>query len=211
MKSIHEIKRQEVADTPILLFDCELTNGEVVRWSTHRVRIGEYSYQARVLRHNLFEMRAMSDDSVDGIAKISVVLANADGDLSQRERSVGWKGARLRVSFVFYDLAEGEPTSAPSLLFRGAANAPEEITEATFTLTFSSRFGLQRTYLPQIRIQRHCPWTFPVTVQQREEAASVNGDPYDARWRCGYSADVPGGVGNLDGGTPFTACDFSRS
>src|SRR5581483_701756 len=32
-----------------------------------------------------------------------------------------------------------------------------------------------------------------------------------SRWyRCGYSADVPGGFGNLDGGGAFTSCDKSR-
>ncbi len=38
--------------------------------------------------------------------------------------------------------------------------------------------------------------------------ASPEGFP--AIYRCGYSADIAGGTGNLSNGQAFTSCDYSR-
>ena len=78
MTSIHESKKSEVVQTPLLLFECTLKNGAVERWSTHRASAGGSLYSARVLRHNLFEFRAASAEGVDGVSRVSVTLANAD-------------------------------------------------------------------------------------------------------------------------------------
>src|SRR3981081_4296933 len=119
MTSIHEIKKREVTDTPLLLFECQLRSGAVERWSTHHVDIGSVTYRARVLKHNLFDINATSEEGVDGIAKISISLANADSYFSQIERSSGWKGAKLTVQFLFFDAKAGVPTSDSSVVFRG--------------------------------------------------------------------------------------------
>ena len=93
MQTIYELKEQAVTGTPLLLFDCVLTDGRVERWSTHRVQNGGETYEARVLRHNVFEIQAASEQGVDGVPRISLSLANADSHFSQLERSVGFKGA----------------------------------------------------------------------------------------------------------------------
>jgi len=67
-------------------------------------------------------------------------------------------------------------------------------------------------YLPEILIQRLCPWTFPTTASQRQEA--VNGGSQGAFspfYRCGYSPDQPGGVGSLNDDVPFVTCDYTRA
>ena len=72
--------------------------------------------------------------------------------------------------------------------------------------------NLQRLLLPQVRIQRRCPWEFPATADQRQMA--VGGGPdgkYSRFYRCGYSAGEPGGSGSLDGSTPFTGCGYTRA
>jgi len=53
--------------------------------------------------------------------------------------------------------------------------------------------NLQRLMLPQIRIQRRCPWQFPSDAGQRTEAidGGVNGK-YSLYYRCGYSAGIAG-------------------
>src|SRR6185369_16459301 len=79
-------------------------------------------------------------------------------------------------------------------------------------ITFTNRLNLQRVVLPEVRIQRRCPWVFPATADQRLEA--LNGGAkgkYSALYRCGYSPDQAGGVGTLNGGQPFTVCDYTRS
>jgi hypothetical protein len=212
MTSIYDIKTQEVTDTPVLLFDCTLPTGAVERWSTHAVVIGGNTYTPRVLKHNLFDIRFTAEDGVDGISKVAIIVANADSHFSQIERSIGWKGSQLTVTFAFYDLVADQETSDSRVLFRGLCNPPDEIAESQVRLSFVSRLSLQRTLLPEVRIQRLCPWVFPSTSGQRTEG--VDGQDrgkYSRFFPCGYSADLGGGVGNMNGTAPFTTCDYSRS
>lgn len=97
MQSVHDVKKLEVTETPVLLFECTRTSGTVERWCTHAVS----GYDARVLRHNLLEFRSGADDSIDAVSRVSLTLANADSHFSQVQRTEGWKGAKLRVGFVF--------------------------------------------------------------------------------------------------------------
>src|SRR5258708_6230056 len=141
MSTIFQHKEQSATETPILLFDCELSNGQIERWSTHTVAVGGNSYQPRVLRHNLFEMQTASDLGVDAIPKASITLANADSHFSEIERSVGWKGASVTVRFLFFKLKQQAPETESLILFKGLANPPEEITESTFRLTAVNRMS----------------------------------------------------------------------
>src|SRR6185369_6241680 len=98
------------------------------------------------------------------------------------------------------------------VVFQGICNAPDAIKETTFRLTAANRMNLQRLLLPQVRVQRRCPWEFPGTGTQRTEAVDggVNGK-YSRYYRCGYSAGVAGGTGNMDNGAPFTSCGYTRA
>jgi len=212
MQTIFDLRAGEVTDTPLLVFDCVLSNGQTEHWSTHSVTAGGMAYAARVLQHSIFEIQTASDQGVDGIPKISIVLANADSHFSEIERSCGWKGARLRVGFLFYDLRNGAPLTDTSVIFQGVCNPPDEIREATFRVTATNRMNLQRLLLPQVRIQRRCPWEFPATADQRTEGVDGGASgKYSRYYRCGYSAGLAGGTGNLNGGAPFTACGYTRS
>src|SRR3954471_3013895 len=211
MQTIFELKEQAVTETPLLVFECTLANGRVERGRTHRVSADGSVYEARVLSHNVFEVQAASDQGVDGIPRISIVLANADSHFSELERAVGWKGARLKVAFLFYDLRNSQPASEMSVLFQGICNPPDEIREATFRITASSRLNLQRLVLPQVPIQGRCPWEFPSGEAKRQQAIDGGASAkYSRYYRCGYSAGVPGGQGSLDGGAPFASCGYTR-
>src|SRR5436853_2187926 len=107
MPSITDVKELETPETPLFLFECTLKSGDVNRWSTHQVTVEGQTYEARVLRHNLFEMKSSYDEATDGISKVSVTLANADAFLSPIQRTIGWKGARVKVTFLFFNLASG--------------------------------------------------------------------------------------------------------
>ena len=211
MPTIDELKEQEITPTPLFLFECVLPGGAVERWGTHAITFDGHEYATRLLRHNMFELRASGDDGLDGAAKISVTLANADSHYSQVERATGFKGAQVTVRFLFFDIVAGTAASEARVVFRGVAGDPDEITEATLRVTFANRFNLQRIVLPEVRIQRRCPWRFPATVEQRQEALDGGGEGrYSALHRCGYSAGLTGGEGVLDGGVPFTTCDYTR-
>jgi hypothetical protein len=212
MATINEIKELAETDTPLLFFECTLPSGDVAYWSTHSIIFNNHQYEARVLRHNLFDLQLSADDAMDGISQLSIMLANADSAISELNSEIGLKGTQLTVYFAFADLPSGKITTESTILFRGVAGDPEEITEDSLTITFTNKLCLQRIPIPDVRIQRSCPWTFPATSDQRTEA--VNGGSngrYSAFFRCGYSADVPGGVGNLDNGQAFTTCNKSRA
>jgi hypothetical protein len=211
MATINDLKQHETPGTPLLLFECTLSSGDLQLWSTHRVTVDGKKYLARILKHNLFDLRSSSDEATDGISKSTITLANADAFLSSIERNVGWKGAQLTIRFLFFDLKDETPLSESSVVFRGVANPPDHSDESTLQLSFANRLSLQRVFLPEIRIQRRCPWSFPAGESQLKEA--VDGGS-KGRWsqfyRCGYSAGQSGGVGSLNGSVPFTSCDYTR-
>lgn len=212
MATIDQIKQLAEADTPLLFFECVLPSGDTEYWSTHSILFSENTYSARVLKHNLFDLQLSADDAMDGISQLSLVLANADSALSELNSVIGLKGTQVTVYFAFADLPSQVITTESMVLFRGIAGDPDEITEDALTLTFTNKLSLQRIPVPDVRIQRSCPWNFPSTLDQRTEA--LNGGSlgrYSRYYRCGYSADVPGGVGTLNSGQAFTSCDYSRT
>ncbi|MBM3787580.1 MAG: hypothetical protein FJW30_24760, partial [Acidobacteria bacterium] len=212
MPTIFEIKEQEILETPILLFDCELRSGQHEYWATHEVTFAGNVYLPTLMEHSQFDVRAQSEDGIDAAARISVSLANTDSRYSQIERTTGFKGAKLTLRFVFFDVKAGTAATEAEVLFRGVANAPESILESKIRLSFNNRLNFQRVVLPEVRIQKRCPWLFPSTGAQRVEgiAGGVRGQ-YSPFFRCGYSAGEDGGVGNRNGTQPFTSCDYTRA
>ncbi|MDQ2841576.1 MAG: hypothetical protein M3Y72_11175 [Acidobacteriota bacterium] len=212
MATINQVKQLPETDTPLLFFDCILPSGDSQYWSTHAIQFNGQNYSARVLKHDLFDLQLSSDDAMDGISQLSLTLANADSAISQLNATTGLKGSGLTVYFAFADLPSGTITTESTVLFRGVAGDPDLITEDALTLTFANKLSLQRIPVPDVRIQRSCPWNFPSTSSQRTEAS--NGGElgrFSRFFRCGYSADVAGGVGNLESGAAYTSCDKSRA
>lgn len=212
MPTIDNFKEQVAAPTPLFLFDCLLASGSTERWSTHAVSVSGTAYPARLLRHNLFQLQSSSDTGLDGAAQVTVTLANADSHFSEIERETGFRGGQVTIQLLFYDLVANAPVSDARVIFRGIGNTADEITESGFKVSFSNRLNLQRIILPDVRIERQCPWMFPSTSAQRLEA--LNGGArgsYSPLHRCGYSPDQTGGAGNLNSGTVFTTCDLTRA
>jgi hypothetical protein len=212
MQSALIAKEQLSADTPLFLFDCTLSDGTVQHWSSQSVTWSGIAYEGRLVRHNLFEAQLASDMQVGGAPKLSFELANADSQLSEIERQTGFKGAQLTVKSVFFDLLAGGATTDTTVVFHGLMNPPDTITETIFRLSAMNRMSMQRTVVPEVRVQRMCPWRFPSTPAQR--LIAIDGRPrgkYSPLYRCGYSPDQANGVGNLNGNVPFTTCAYTRS
>jgi len=212
MSTINVIKQLPEADTPLLFFQCVLPSGDAQYWSSYTLPFGGNTYTARVLKHDLFDLQLCADDAMDGLTKLSLTLANADSELSELNAAIGFKGSQLTAYFAFADLPSLTVTSESTVLFRGIAGDPDQIGEDFLTLSFTNKLSLQRIPVPDARIQRSCPWTFPSTLAQRTEALT-GGDSgrFSRFYRCGYSADIAGGVGNLNDGQAFTSCDYSRT
>jgi hypothetical protein len=208
----YNLKEQPLTDAPLVVFNCVLADGQTENWCTHAITIGSVNYDARVLQHSNFDIQTASDQGVDGSPKITVVLANADSYFSEIEQSTGFKGAQLTVGFLFYDLVNNVPLTDVLVVFQGICNPPDQIKESTFRLSAGNRMNLQRLTVPPVHIQRRCPWDFPTTLAQRKEAVNGGADgQYSPFYRCGYSADVQGGTGNLNNGAAYTSCGYVRS
>ena len=212
MGTINVVKQLPETDTPLLFFQCVMPSGDTEYWCTHAITFIGNAYSARVLKHNLFDLQLSADDAMDGISQISITLANADSALSELNNVIGFKGSQLTVFFAFADLSTLAVTTESTVLFQGTAGDPDEIAEDSLTLSFINKLCLQRIPTPEVRIQRSCPWNFPSTLDQRTEAVNGGADgKYSPYYRCGYSADVAGGVGNLNAGQAYTSCDQSRA
>ena len=162
MQSALTAKEQLDADTPLFFFDCTLADGTVRHWSSRTITWNGTLYEGRVVRQNLFEAQLASDTQVGGPPKLTFELANADSELSEIEQQTGFKGAQLIVQPVFFDLATGVPDERfDAVVFRGLMNPPDTITETTFRLSAMNRISMQRTVIPNVRVERMCPWRFP--------------------------------------------------
>src|SRR5580698_8719015 len=212
MSTIDVLKEQTTPTTPLFLIDCVLSSGATESWVTHAATFNGTSYAARLLKHTLFQLVTSSTDGLDGATQIALTLANADSHFSEIEREPGFKGAQVTIQFLFYDFVANAAASEARVVFRGIANSPDEITESSFRVTVMNRLNLQRIILPDVRIERSCPWSFPSTSAQRLIALTGGvKEEYSSLYKCGYSPDQTGGVGNLKSGAPFTSCDFTRT
>ena len=213
MANINQLKQQPETDTPVLLFQCVLPSGDVERWCSHGVYLDGNYFEARILKHDLFDLQLSSDDAMDGVSQISLVLANADSAISELNVAIGFKGAQLTVYFAFADLPSMQVRTETTILFRGIGGDPDEIREDSISLSFINKLNLQRIPLPEVRIQRTCPWNFPTSAAQRREACDGGaGGSFSRFARCGYSADLAEGCGNFDTeDNPFATCDKSRA
>src|SRR5579862_5195001 len=213
MQSAFTAKEQLDADTPLFFFDCILADGTIRHWSSRTITWNGILYEGRVVRQNLFEAQLASDTQVGGPPKLTFELANADSELSEIEQQTGFKGAQLTVQCVFFNLAAGTATAGPVVVFSGLMNPPDNISESTFRLSAMNRISMQRTVVPNVRVERMCPWRFPTTAAERLEAVDGGAErgKYSSFYRCGYSPDQANGVGNLNGNAPFTSCSFTRS
>src|ERR1700753_4164331 len=134
MAAINEVKQYPESDTPLLLFRCVLPSGDVECWGTHAIGFNGEFYAARVLKHNLFDLQLSADDAMDGISQLSITLANADSAVSELNWAIGFKGSQLTVSFAFATLPNGMITTESTILFRGIASDPDQITEDSLRL-----------------------------------------------------------------------------
>ena len=163
---------------------------------------GGNAYNARLLKHNLFQLRASSNDGLDGSAKITVTLANADSHFSEIERETGFKGAQVTITFLFYDLVASAAASESRVVFQGTGESAagdhrigihghvqEPAESAAHHAAGSADFAA---------MSRGC---FRRDLAQREEALDGGATgKYSALYKCGYSPDLTGGVGNLNSG-----------
>ncbi len=212
MQNPFTTKEIAAGDTPIFLFDLLLSDLMALHWSSRTIAWNGATYSGRIIKHNLFDTQLDSDTGIGGVPKVCFEVANADSVVSELQASTGFKGAIVTIRVVFVDVLSAAVTSDPVLIFQGVANPPEQIRENSVRLSALNRMSMQRAVLPDVRVQRMCPWRFPATPAQRLVAIDgAERGRYSPLYRCGYSADQTGGTGNMNGTVPYTSCANTRS
>lgn len=218
---------KELAQTyqPLLLLEFTLKNGDVHRYSSHPLhnsyaappsagsyQFAGYPWEPRVLTQDIGAIQAMSDMGTEIVPQVSIVLADPDKTLFAIESSVGFKGATLKMYSTMWDAGDRttgafSSNSPTPIKFIGKCSSATDMSDDSFTLVATSLMGMSQTQMPPLRVQPKCSWTFPPTAAARAEA--VDEDSASIFKECGYSFGEVGGVGNSNGGSAFTFCDYS--
>lgn len=207
--TILEAKERSVMPPLAILCDLTLTDGSILHWSTLKCSYESQHYSARISDERAMYWRLTGDLTNDGSNSYSLSIGDADGQVSAMNRAGLLRGAFAKV---FLGVCEAGQISDRSALVAGIVDNYSETDSRTMKISLTNRLNASRTHFPPMRIQKRCSWSFPKNSLERELALSSGEDGrYSTLFRCGYSADLTGGVGNLDNGVPFTGCDFTRT
>jgi hypothetical protein len=188
MATINELKEQAQAARPVILATFTFADGSVYRCATGAFTYGGNAYAARIDEEDIDRLAHLSESGVDRVPSATLRLADPDGTLwTSYERAVGkgFKGARLTLAFVFYDVATDTYSSDSITPFVGVCDTPA-VDEKYITITAHARLNLSRFFLPTFPIQVRCPKLNPVNAAQRALAA----DPNSPFYLCGETRDV---------------------
>lgn len=165
MSSPISVLSQQAQTYPgILLFDItSAEDGTVLHLSQLPYSSGGISYTAQVLGVSGFEQRL--EDSPLGIMAIpdiSIILGDANGSMTTWDNAHYFKGAKITVTFVFYnEQTKGAASSDSRVIFKGICNAPDQVTATQMTISAYSRFNAEYLLLPTSRISQFSQTSFP--------------------------------------------------
>ncbi len=179
--TINDVKERAVGLCPLFLFDFAFAGGGTLSVCSHPVTYGSVAYEARVMQQQVDAIQALSPHGIDVPGSIQLTLADADKSLWAIELSDGFRGARVQVTFGFYNFDDGT-WSEVIVPFLGRCNRPE-VDDETLKVTASFILNLEAKMLPSYPIQARCPKLFPGTTAAKALAA-IPGSIYYA---CGVT------------------------
>jgi len=193
LTSINSSKDLAQAYQPLLLAVITFSDGTVLRLSTHPLKVSEggfqYSsadYSGRIISYEIGAFQGYDTTGIDVIPKVSMVIADADKSIKiNYEDAKGFAGATLDLTFVLWEADTSTYSSDFILKFRGICDAAETDFE-TLTVSAANKLNLQRKQLPNVLIQRRCPWINPTTTAQRATASNEDSFFYE----CGETRDL---------------------
>ncbi len=204
------LERKDQAVIPATAILCQITprGGETLYWASVPCTHGALTYEARLSQEQENSWRFSADLTAESAASLQILAANADGAVSELRRTGALRGAQIKI---FAAVLNGAAVEDAQAMFTGIVDNALESDSRFAKIVALSRLSAVRSSFPPMRIQKQCAWAFPKNEGERAAALSSGEDGrYAPLFRCGYSAGLPGGFGNMDGGQPFTSCDFTR-
>lgn len=213
LTTINEAKDSTETYQPLLLAVITFTDASVLRLCTKPLstaqggyQYGGQNYDGRILDYDLGSIQGNDPGGIDIVPRASITIADPDKAIKTGYEDVkGFGYATLALTFLLWDADSATFSSDSIAKFSGICDAAQ-CDEKTLTLTATNKLALQRRTLPAVPLQRRCPWLFPSTAAQRQEAADNEDSPYYA---CGYSHDASGG--NARGNSGYTTCDYTKA
>ena len=191
MANLNILKDRGEGTLPILLLQVTFNSGTINRYATHAVSFGGNSYAARVLEISTFQMQTKSEIGLDTIARMQFRFSNTTQFFSGLDISEGFKGARLKVLLVIFEvdtvLGTLTASSDSRTVFSGYFDAPSIDSDTEFEIEAINFFNMERVILPPVRLQRHDPYLFPITSTDRTAGLT---DQNSRFWNFPYSADI---------------------
>lgn len=206
------VKDYEQSYKPTILYSFTFTNGVTLNLSDaadlrggapNAINYYGVQYDALLVRQRIQAIQATSQIGTDTFGSIGIDLADPSGTYIRYEHAFGYAGAIVTAKLVLYDPQTGICTPDNYFVFAGICD-PATWANNALSVTARSIYDLTRQTLPYMPIQRQCPKNFPATYSQRLDGA---GNPFSIYYDCGYSPDIPGGVGNAG----FTNCSYTRA
>jgi Putative phage tail protein len=180
--TINSAKEAGVTRKPVHLFDFTWPDGSTLSVCSHALSKDAVDYLARVMDQQIDPIQALSPTGIEIPPSVRLTLADADKSMHMIEVARGFRGARLRVTFAYYDFEASEWSTDSVVPFLGRCDEPE-VTDDALIVSAGYVLNLEAKKLPAFPVQVRCPKLFPFSTAQKA-LADVVGSPYYA---CGVS------------------------
>jgi hypothetical protein len=180
LSTINLAKELKQGYSPLFLFDLLFPDGSELHVSEHELTYLGTDYEPRVISQQISAIEALSPTGIDVPPDVRLVLADADKAMTVIDQTAGFRGARITVTFVFYDFGTATFSSDSAVPFLGRCSRPE-ITDETLTVSASYILNLAAKMVPSFPIQPRCPKLKPRTAAQ----VLLKDDPDSLYFACG--------------------------
>src|SRR4051812_41447298 len=123
--TINSAKEAAISAMPVFLFDFVWADGSTLSVCSHPLTWDGTFYEARVLQQSIDPIQALSPHGIEIPGAVKLTLADADKGMWAIEQSNKFRGARLTVTFVFYDFESGDFSTDSLVPFVGRVDQPE--------------------------------------------------------------------------------------
>lgn len=155
------------------------------------------TYQPRLINNEIEAIQSVGVQGYLTVPGLQLTISDADKFIwTNHCRPHGWRGATITVTIILWDMIANQySTDALFWTFIGS-NPSHKYKSGETVIKVTSLINFSRLRMPSAPISTLCIWDFPVHYIDRVAALKNFTSTF---YQCAYSADVPGGLGNLIG------------